>query len=212
MCWNKWSVWHLDIDECWEQNGGCEGSCENTVGSYHCLCPLGYQLNYDNHTCLDVDECWPDKFNCSHECVNMEGSARCSCLHGYNLQDDGKSCQGEEGAASDYLECRTETPLYHNPYYVTQNSITWVAALIRWLIFVGILTDVDECTEYGVQLCEDRCINTEGSYQCLCTDLGYKLSWDDSSCSGAWISTSVSLNYYLASTYIPPSLFQIYQW
>lgn len=185
MCWNKWSVWHLDIDECWEQNGGCEGSCENTVGSYHCLCPLGYQLNYDNHTCLDVDECWPDKFNCSHECVNMEGSARCSCLHGYNLQDDGKSCQGEGGAASDYLESHTETPLYHNPYDVTQNSIPWLAALFRWLIFVGILTDVDECTEYGVQLCEDRCINTKGSYQCLCTDLGYKLSWDDSSCSGA---------------------------
>lgn len=71
------------------------------------------------------------------------------------------------------------------PYDVTQNSIIWLEALIRWLIFVGILTDVDECTEYGVQLCEDRCINTEGSYQCLCTDLGYKLSWDDSSCSGA---------------------------
>lgn len=88
------------------------------MGSYHCLCPLGYQLNYDNHTCLDVDECWPDKFNCSHECVNMEGSARCSCLHGYNLQDDGKSCQGKEGAASDSLECHTETPLYHNPYDV----------------------------------------------------------------------------------------------
>lgn len=131
-------LWHSDIDECWEQNGGCEGSCENTVGSYHCLCSPGYQLNYDNHTCLDVDECWPDKFNCSHECVNIEGSARCSCYQGYNLQYDGKSCKGKEGAASDCLVCHIETLFYHSPYDVTQNSITWLWALIRWLIFVGI--------------------------------------------------------------------------
>jgi hypothetical protein len=47
-------------------------------------------------------------------------------------------------------------------------------------------TDVDECSEPGLPLCEDTCINTVGSYQCLCTDLGYKLSWDDSSCSGRY--------------------------
>lgn len=163
MCWNKWSVWHLDIDECWEQNGGCEGSCENTVGSYHCLCPLGYQLNYDNHTCLDVDECWPDKFNCSHECVNMEGSARCSCLHGYNLQDDGKSCQGEGGAASDYLECHTETPLYHNPYDVTQNSIPWLAAFnsddwflwVFWQTWMSVQSTAYSCVKIAASILRD---------------------------------------------------------
>lgn len=52
------------------------------------------------------------------------------------------------------------------------------------------MTDVDECTESGKQLCEDRCINTEGSYYCFCTDPGYKLSWDDSSCSGLSLSLS----------------------
>ena len=90
---------YTDEDECQESNGHCEGTCVNTVGSYHCQCPHGYQLNYDNHTCLDVDECWPDKFNCSHKCVNLEGSAKCSCLQGYNLQDDGKSCVGKESTS-----------------------------------------------------------------------------------------------------------------
>lgn len=84
-----------DIDECQIYDGGCQGTCVNTVGSYHCLCSTGYELNYDNHTCLDIDECWPNNFNCSHECINLEGAARCGCYLGYNLQDDGKSCIGK---------------------------------------------------------------------------------------------------------------------
>lgn len=38
-----------DIDEC--KLGKCEKGCLNTVGSYQCLCPAGYQLAADGHHC-----------------------------------------------------------------------------------------------------------------------------------------------------------------
>ena len=41
----------LDIDECELGQDGCEVMCNNTVGSYVCLCHDGYKLNADRRTC-----------------------------------------------------------------------------------------------------------------------------------------------------------------
>ena len=32
-------------------NGNCSQICNNTVGSYQCLCRDGYELANDSHTC-----------------------------------------------------------------------------------------------------------------------------------------------------------------
>lgn len=40
-----------DINECDEDNGGCEHKCQNIPGSYKCACSSGFQLRADNHTC-----------------------------------------------------------------------------------------------------------------------------------------------------------------
>ena len=32
----------LDLDECLEDNGGCERMCLNTIGSFRCECGPGY--------------------------------------------------------------------------------------------------------------------------------------------------------------------------
>jgi len=40
-----------DIDECAINNGGCEFTCNNTIGSYECLCPEGLGLRDDKKTC-----------------------------------------------------------------------------------------------------------------------------------------------------------------
>ena len=42
----------IDINECSQNNGGCEETCTNTMGSYECSCQvIGYSLNKDKHNC-----------------------------------------------------------------------------------------------------------------------------------------------------------------
>ena len=40
-----------DINECQTDNGGCTHECNNTDGSYNCLCWNGYELTRDDHDC-----------------------------------------------------------------------------------------------------------------------------------------------------------------
>ena len=58
-----------DVDECERQNGGCEHSCVNEVGSYHCACRDGYTLADDRHMCNgNIHYLWLGIFTtaCSH--------------------------------------------------------------------------------------------------------------------------------------------------
>lgn len=63
---------------------------------------------------------------------------------------------------------------------------------------VYMCVDLDECVE-GQHQCQQRCINTFGSFQCSCVD-GYQPAHDQTSCTGvyvcAWSSviTSQSVN------------------
>ncbi|XP_056643014.1 collagen and calcium-binding EGF domain-containing protein 1-like [Diorhabda sublineata] len=42
----------LDIDECLDNNGGCQQICINEQGSYRCDCNQGFKLRNDNRTCI----------------------------------------------------------------------------------------------------------------------------------------------------------------
>lgn len=44
-----------DKNECAYNNGGCEGSCCNTMGSYYCRCPDGSKLGPDGKSCQGKD-------------------------------------------------------------------------------------------------------------------------------------------------------------
>uniref|UniRef100_A0A3B3TA77 EGF-like calcium-binding domain-containing protein n=1 Tax=Paramormyrops kingsleyae TaxID=1676925 RepID=A0A3B3TA77_9TELE len=41
----------LDVNECTADNGGCEGQCCNTIGSFYCKCPKGMRLSQDGKAC-----------------------------------------------------------------------------------------------------------------------------------------------------------------
>ena len=40
-----------DVDECTNNNGGCEQMCSNTIGSFLCNCGTGYQLDRNGLNC-----------------------------------------------------------------------------------------------------------------------------------------------------------------
>jgi hypothetical protein len=68
----------VDINECEDENGDCEGQCVNTEGSYECRCPSGFRLGENRHECEDVNECL-DRNVCqgSGTCVNTWGGYYC---------------------------------------------------------------------------------------------------------------------------------------
>lgn len=84
---------YTDIRECDTNNGGCEQTCINTIGSFRCECRSGYILNSDGQTC-DVNECLTNNGGCSHNCHNTVGGFYCTCRSGYNLIG-GRTCQRE---------------------------------------------------------------------------------------------------------------------
>ncbi len=46
----KQIIWFSDINECTDLTICGNGNCLNTIGSYMCICPTGYQ--FDNETCV----------------------------------------------------------------------------------------------------------------------------------------------------------------
>ncbi|XP_044181052.1 uncharacterized protein LOC114952396 [Acropora millepora] len=78
-----------DINECTASPRVCHVSaqCNNTLGSYHCICDPGY--TYNGKRCTDVDECTSSTPVCAmhSSCTNTLGSFRCEC------KAIGESCQ-----------------------------------------------------------------------------------------------------------------------
>ncbi|OWK10429.1 hypothetical protein Celaphus_00005136, partial [Cervus elaphus hippelaphus] len=64
-----------DLDECRVRNL-CQHACQNTEGSYQCLCPTGYRLLPSGKNCQDINECEEDGIECGpgQMCFNTRGS------------------------------------------------------------------------------------------------------------------------------------------
>ncbi|KAL2720343.1 bone morphogenetic protein 1 [Vespula squamosa] len=47
------AVFFTDMDECANNNGGCQHECKNTIGSYQCSCHNGFTLHENGHDCKE---------------------------------------------------------------------------------------------------------------------------------------------------------------
>ena len=54
LCTTYLIIFCIDVDECQNDNGGCEHTCINTPGSYLCECDNGYSLAEDGHMCSGI--------------------------------------------------------------------------------------------------------------------------------------------------------------
>ncbi|KAM9810462.1 hemicentin-1 [Neosynchiropus ocellatus] len=68
----------VDVDECLHRKP-CQHECRNTIGSFQCSCPAGYQLLPNGRTCKDIDECAEQSIQCGHSqmCFNTRGGYQC---------------------------------------------------------------------------------------------------------------------------------------
>lgn len=102
-----------------------------------------------------IDECAGDN-PYDHICTDTCESYSCACISGYMLQEGGRSCQG--------LSCCLKV-----------KSCNVVYMCVTRL-------DIDECNILGLSVCEETCVNTNGSFHCECRRSGYVLGDDGVSC------------------------------
>ena len=48
------NYYRVDIDECEENTDGCEYNCTNTMGSFICTCPDGFEVGSDDRSCVGI--------------------------------------------------------------------------------------------------------------------------------------------------------------
>jgi hypothetical protein len=92
----------IDVDECASGTVECgdNARCDNSEGTYACVCDTGYEG--DGQTCANVDECaaGTDACDAVAECQDTEGGYDCICPGGYSA--DGTEC-------IDHNECFART-------------------------------------------------------------------------------------------------------
>uniref|UniRef100_A0A8C5HZ91 EGF-like domain-containing protein n=1 Tax=Gouania willdenowi TaxID=441366 RepID=A0A8C5HZ91_GOUWI len=170
LCWQLFKglcycVFIADIDECATGRYTCgpEQSCQNTIGSYTCQCPPGYQKSGDR--CIDRDECVLGHY-CMHRCVNTLGSYYCECSAGHKLASNNHSCV-------DVNECEMQSPCQQNCYNLIGSFLCQCEHGYELDTDLVSCKDIDECS-LSSYMCQYQCVNSPGSYFCECPQ-GYQL-------------------------------------
>lgn len=58
-------------------------SCYNTLGSFKCVCPSGFDYEQNAGGCQDVNECNTGSNPCIYGCSNTDGGYLCGCPGGF---------------------------------------------------------------------------------------------------------------------------------
>ncbi|KAF2986134.1 hypothetical protein EK904_009662 [Melospiza melodia maxima] len=162
----------IDIDECANETlCGSHGFCENSDGSFRCLCDRGYESSPSGHYCIDVNECELMVAVCGTAlCENVEGSFLCLCPSDHEEYDT-EAGQCKPRAAVDMDECEIfGSEFCRNGQCL--NTVPGYKCFCRTGYFYDSsrleCVDQDEC-QNEVYCINGECLNTEGSYHCFCS-------------------------------------------
>ena len=157
-----------DIDECSEENNCDENArCSNTEGSFYCYCPEGFHgdgLNCYEGSC-DDRSCPTNK-----KCTTLT-TEECQCKA--NFITRGNSCV-------DIDECLLDNDCDEHADCVNLDGSYSCTCMAGWegdgtdcycpVGYQGndsLCQDIDECST-GENCVNAICLNTEGSYECVC--------------------------------------------
>lgn len=136
-----------DVDECHENTRICNGGqCENTVGSYRCVCTEGLTPGPGGTSCLgtymiwfylfciivwnfcsDIDECAQRKDICGNgDCVNNLGSFQCRCEDGYSVKpEEGPACTDDDECFLGSDNCHINADCINIPVSIRADPNYW---------------------------------------------------------------------------------------
>ncbi|KAK2165458.1 hypothetical protein NP493_1364g00006, partial [Ridgeia piscesae] len=86
---------HDDIDECSSDPCDKHAHCNNTIGTFKCICAAGF-TQFNTTVCQDLDECESDPCANGGDCENRDNAFSCTCLAGYtgtNCETDIDECK-----------------------------------------------------------------------------------------------------------------------
>eukprot|EP00061_Rhincodon_typus_P015135 g42649.t1 len=114
---------------------------------------------WDDEENAYVDEC--SSSPCVNgDCINTPGAYHCKCHDGFQSTATKQACIGWVGSG-----CWDETGTFCEKQHVDINGIL----------------DIDECIQNGVLCRNGRCVNTDGSFQCIC-NAGFELTPNGKNC------------------------------
>ncbi|KAH9488616.1 hypothetical protein Btru_061289 [Bulinus truncatus] len=177
-------------------NTTCNQICDIVNDKQSCSCNAGYSLDQDGKTCLDVNECESTKPCINGQCHNVDGSFYCSCNNGTKLASDLVTCQDCEYGF--YGENCSSTCLCNTTNTVLCNATNGQCDCKPGWDSDYCSVDIDECTIVSCPA-NARCINSPGSYRCVCHagyySNGLSCSRCDSSRYGQDCASTCSCNF-----------------
>ncbi|XP_071829747.1 tolloid-like protein 1 isoform X2 [Apostichopus japonicus] len=196
-----------EIDECADNDGGCEHACINTVGSYRCECNPGFTLMRDGLGCekacgglktsLQGNISTPQYPNMYPRDKNCIWKISAPSSYHISLQFRDFQLEGTELCKYDFVEirggfspdadrignrlCGSDIPETvtspSNTLYIQFKSDSTVS---KKGFFATFFADMDECENNNGE-CQHTCINTLGSYMCTCRN-GFTLHENGHDC------------------------------
>ncbi|RWS06926.1 fibulin-5-like isoform X2, partial [Dinothrombium tinctorium] len=198
-----------DIDECAEGSHNCPANlnCINRMGYFECYakivksverviyCASGFRYNSEKGRCDDIDECLEGLHKCSpnEQCINREGNYDCSalaqksvisvsCPRGFRFSSISSSCEDINECVEGLHNCR-HTEICRNlkgDFECIEKIRQTCEVGFEYSSLTGRCEDVNECAKHS-RLCSHDCINTLGSYRCICPS-GYELDSSKRQC------------------------------
>ncbi|CAN8032732.1 unnamed protein product, partial [Ixodes persulcatus] len=173
------SVHRLDVDECRTNNGGCQESCVNTLGSFFCRCtsPLSY-LAADGKNCVYtlakrqlLNPCDERNGGCQYNCSWNGIKVTCSCPAGYRLNQF-KTCTDAKVTQKPSNPCNVNNGGC-SPKCRRNGHKVICSCPAGFYRHKKICRDINECRNKNGG-CQHQCVNTRGSYVCKCSE-GYQV-------------------------------------